>query len=60
MDHAIDKTRPPEPPRLSAIVAALLELSMVATFAYHRSVVGLVLALVYARFSATWSLMLER
>lgn len=57
MDHALDKTRTPEPPRLSAIVAALLELSMVAVFAYHRSVLGLVLALGYAWFSATWSLL---
>jgi hypothetical protein len=53
-------TRRPEPPRLSAMLAALLELSMLAVMAYHRSVVGLALALAYAWFSATWSIVVHR
>lgn len=60
MEQADDLTKTPEPPRLSAIVAALLELSMLGVFAYHRSVVGLLLAVAYAWFSATWSLLVER
>ena len=60
MEQADDLTKTPEPPKLSAMVAALLECSMLAVFAYHRSVVGLLLALAYAWFSATWSLLFQR
>lgn len=50
-DDALRKT--PEPPRLSHVVAVVLELAIVATLAAHHSVVGLVLCVCYLWFSAT-------
>jgi len=41
-----------QPPRPGAFVAVSLELGMLAVFAYHHSLVGLVLALAYSWFSA--------
>lgn len=42
----------PEPPKVGAYIAALLELSFLAVFAYNRSVVGALTWVVYFRFSA--------
>lgn len=49
---------PKPPPRPSHILAVCLEIGMVATFVAHHSVVGLVLCVAYAWFSATWALFL--
>jgi len=51
-----DRPRTPKPPRLSHIVAVILELSIVATLTAHHSYVGLGLCGAYAWFSATWAL----
>ena len=53
---AEERPEPPKPPRLGHIIAVLLELSIVATFTVHHSVVGLLLCAGYAWFSATWAL----
>lgn len=53
-EHALEHK--PEPPRWSAYLAVVLELAIVAVLAAHHSVAGLVLALAYAWYSATWSL----
>lgn len=45
----------PEPPRLGMLVAVLLELCIVATFCANRSIVGVVLCVGYAWFSASWA-----
>jgi len=46
----------PKPPSKGMLIAATLECCMLATFAYNRSVVGVVLWAAYAWFSATWAL----
>jgi hypothetical protein len=56
MDLAEDRPKTPKPPRLGLIVAVMLEISVVATFTVHHSVVGLLLCAAYAWFSATWAL----
>lgn len=49
--------RPPrKPPKLGAYVAALLELAMLAAFAWHRSLAGAAVWVLYFRFSALRSL----
>lgn len=45
-----------KPPRLSHLLAVLLELAMVAVFMYERSWVGLLVAALYSWYSATWAL----
>jgi len=49
----------PEPPRLGAYVAVLLELVMLGVFAYNRSILGAVVWVVYFRFSATRALVYD-
>lgn len=48
----------PEPnkPKLGAYIAVLLEVLMVAEFINLHSWTGIILAILYAWFSATWSL----
>jgi hypothetical protein len=56
MEHAEDRPQSPKPPRLSHLIAVILELCIVATLVAHRSVMGLLLCAGYAWFSATWAL----
>jgi hypothetical protein len=46
----------PKPPRLSHLLACAIEAGVVATFIAHRSIVGLLLCVGYAWFSATCAL----
>lgn len=55
-EHELDESEPRPPPRLSHLIAVLLELSMVTVFGVHHSWVGLLLALAYLWFSATLAL----
>ncbi len=57
---AADRPEVPKPPNWRYILAALLELGMVATFSVHRSIVGLLLCSAYAWYSATWALLFPR
>jgi hypothetical protein len=52
-EHAEQPRR--KPPKLGAYVAALLELAMLAAFAWHRSLAGAAVWVLYFRFSATRS-----
>ena len=53
---AEDRPKAPEPPRLSHLIACGIEAGIVATFIAHRSIVGLLLCVCYAWFSATWAM----
>jgi len=55
MEAVQDKPKP-EPPGPGMYVAVLLELCIAATLAANRSVLGMLLAALYAPWSATWSL----
>lgn len=46
---------PKKPPNPRLVVAVCLELGIVGTLVAHHSVLGLVLCVAYAWFSATWS-----
>lgn len=48
--------RTPEPPRLSHVVAVVLELAIVSVLVAHHSIGGLVLCVAYSWFSASWAL----
>lgn len=56
MQLAEDRPKLPKPPSLPHSTACALELGMVATFIAHRSIVGLLLCVAYAWFSATWAM----
>lgn len=56
MEKVIDRPTNKRPPRLGPYVAVVLEVSMVGVFAYHHSIAGLLLAVGYVWFSATWSM----
>ena len=45
-----------KPPRLSHLFAVSLELGMLGVFMYERSWVGLLIAVPYSWYSATWAL----
>ncbi len=45
------------PPRIGMYIAVLLEVGMVTVFVAEHSVVGVLLAIAYSWFSATWSLL---
>ena len=50
----------PDPPKLPDprfALAVALELSIVVTFVAERSVIGLLLCVAYAYFSATWAML---
>lgn len=49
---AEDRPKIPRPPGCSILIAVALEAGIVATFITYRSVVGLVLCLAYAHYSA--------
>jgi hypothetical protein len=51
-----DRPKAPKPPRPSWYVACVIEAGIIATFIAYRSVVGLLLCVCYAWFSATWAM----
>lgn len=53
---AKDRPKVPRPARFSHLLACGIEAGVVATFMVHRSIVGCLLCLAYAWFSATWAL----
>jgi hypothetical protein len=57
---ADDRPKAPKLPRPSWLLACALEAGVVATFIAYRSIVGLLLCVAYARFSATWALAFRR
>jgi len=57
---AQDRPKVPQPPRIGIILASLLELGIVATLIAHRSILGVVLCVSYAWFSATLALFHHR
>jgi hypothetical protein len=57
MNEAV-RERDPEPPRIGLVVAVVLELAMLATFAFERSWPGLLLWVGYLYFSATWCVLM--
>ena len=54
---AATREKEPKPPRIAPLIAVALELAMLGTFAVDRSIVGLLLALAYSYFSATWAML---
>jgi len=51
-----ERRKTPEPPRLSHVLACMLEMAIAATLIANRSIVGLLLCVGYLYFSATWAL----
>jgi hypothetical protein len=49
--------KPFKPPRVSHVIAVLIELTLLADILAHRDGLGMGLCLGYAWFSATWALL---